>query len=424
MRLPDLFQARNFSEKTPGAILERAGVLLLLLYLLAGVVYSAVLAPVARFSDEEDYPKLSYNLLHGPGFSMDGVHLTACRPPGYAFFLAGIRAMGGGFFSFRAAQFLLLGATIFLVCRFCSERKTFAGLLIVTGLVICYPVLFYTSATLYPQTLSGFLFALALALTLAAPRGLALNLLTGLAFGGLILEVPTFLFTMVVVLGAAWFLKIIRWRDVLLITLAASLIVGTWTLRNVVCFHQFVPMASNSGLNLLVGNHENVVAYEGAAVDAMEPYYNAVANLGLDEFQGDSYYRHVALSYIQEHPWRALLNYLERVLNFFNTLNAYAPQNKEEFSAWKQIVMATSYAFLLALLGWRLIDIKRFPLIPREKLFLAVYVLSAFTSAIFLTRIRLRLPYDYLIIAIIALNLSRRLEIWMAAERPPKLPPS
>jgi hypothetical protein len=227
---------------------------------------------------------------------------------------------------------------------------------------------------------------------------------------------------MVVVLGAAWFLKIIRWRDVLLIIFAAFLIVGAWTTRNAVCFHQFVPMASNSGLNFLVGNHENVVAYEGAAVDTMEPYYGAVAKLGLDEFQGDSYYRHVALLYIQEHPWRAFLHYLERVLNFFNTLNAYAPQNNEEFSAWKQIVMAISYAFLLALLGWRLTDIKRSPLIAHEKLFLAVYVLSALTSAIFLTRIRLRLPYDYLIIAIVALHLSRRLEIWMTAEHSPKLP--
>jgi hypothetical protein len=152
----------------------------------------------------------------------------------------------------------------------------------------------------------------------------------------------------------------------------------------------------------------------------MEPYYYATENL--DEFQTDSYYWQVAISYLQEHPWRALIHYLERVLNFFNTMNAYATQNAEEFSAWKQIVMAISYALLLTLLGWRLTDIKRFPLTPREKLFLTVYVLSAFTSAIFLTRIRLRLPFDYLIIAIIAWYLSRRLEIWMTANTASRLP--
>jgi hypothetical protein len=420
MRLRDLFQARSFSGKSPGDILEMTGVLLLLLYLLAGVIYSAVLSPVARFPDEEEYLKLSYNLLHGPGYSMDGVHLTASRPPGYAFFLSAIQAVGGGFFSFRVIQFLLLGATILLVYRLCSERKIFAGLLIVTCLVICYPVLFYTSATLYPQTLSGFLFMLALTLTLATPRGPVLNLVTGFSFGVLILEVPTFLFTTVVVLGAACFLKIIRWREVLLIILAASFIIGAWTTRNAICFHRFVPIASNSGANFLMGNNGQATADEAAANVGVKPYYQQAEKLGLDEFQSDHFYREAALTWIKTHPDRALVLYLEKVLNFFNIMNVYSSRIHAEVSTSRQIVMAVSYLFLLGLLSWRLIETKRFPLIPREKLFLIVYVLSAFTSAIFFTRIRHRLPYDYLIIAIIALNLSRHFEIWMTAQRPPK----
>jgi hypothetical protein len=422
MRLRDLFPAGSFSGKSPGSALERAGALLLLLYLIAGVSYSFLLAPEARFTDEDEYLKLSDNLLHGPGYSLDGVHLTASRPPGYAFFLAGLRALGGGFFSFRVAQFLLLGATILLLCRLCSERKMVAGLLIITGLVICYPLCFYASATLYPQTLSGFLFILALTLILATPRTLFLNLAAGFSFGALILDVPTFLFTMVVVLGTAHFLKMIRRRDVLLITLAAFLLVGAWTARNAVCFHRFVPIASNSGMNFLEGNNGQATADEAAASVGLEPYYQQTRKLGLDEFQSDRFYQEAALAWIKTHPGHALVLYFEKVLNFFNIMNVYSPQTHGEISAWKQIVMAASYLLLLGLLGWRLLEIKRFPLIPREKLFLAVYVLSAFTGAIFFTRIRLRLPYDYLIIAVIALNLSRRLEIWMTAERPAKLP--
>ena len=75
--------------------------------------------------------------------------------------------------------------------------------------------------------------------------------------------------------------------------------------------------------------------------------------------------------------------------------------------------MGVSYIVLLALLVWRLAELKRFPLLPREKLFLIVYVLTAFTMAIFVTRIRYRLPYDYLIIAIVAMHLSRRLQLWI-----------
>jgi hypothetical protein len=423
MSLRDLLPAPRFSGTSPGSALEKAGILLLLLYVLAGVIYSAIIAPVARFPDESEYLKLSYNLLHGHGYSMDGVHLTAGRPPGYAFFLAAIRAVDGDYFSFRAVQFLLLGGTIFLVCRLCSKEKPFGGLLIVTGLVICYPVLFYTCGTLYPQTLSAFLFVLALNLILATPRGLALNLGSGFIFGLLILVVPTFLFTLLVVIGAAGVLKIVRWRDVLPIALAAALVVGTWTTRNAVVFHRFVPVASNSGVNFLMGNNERATACEAAANIGMVPYYEQAAKLGLDEFQSDRFYTEAAFTWIETHPGQAFVLYLEKALNFFNIMNVYVAGNHTEISVWKQILMAVSYLVLLALLGWRLSDSRRFPLVPREKLFLAVYVLSAFTSAIFFTRIRHRLPFDYLIIAVIALHLSRRLEAWMTAERSPNSSP-
>ena len=420
MSLRDLFLPGNESGKSREKNLERIGVILLLLYLLAGMIYSAVLPAVARFPDEDEYLKLSYNLVHGPGYSMDGVNLTACRPPGYAFFLAGIRVLGGGFFSFRAAQFLLLGATVVLLSRLSSEKKPFAGLLVVTCLVICYPLLFYTSATLYPQILAGFLFVLALVLTLIEKRGLALNLVTGLTFGALIFEVPTFLFTMVIGVGAAGLLKIIRWRDVLVIVLAASLVVGAWTARNAALFHRFVPIASNSGLSLLMGNNSTVIAYEAASNVGMNPYYARARSLGLDEFQSDRFYRDQAVSWIQAHPGHALVLYFEKVLNFFNIINVY--QTRQEVTAWKQAVMAVAYLLLLGLLAWRLAEIRRFPLVPREKLFLIVYILSAFTAAIFFTRIRYRLPYDYLIMAIIAQHLSRRLEIWMTSRRSSKAP--
>jgi len=424
MSLSDLFPAKSLSRRVSSAVLEKAGFLLLLIYLLGGVIYSARVDTVARFPDENEYLKLSHNLAYGPGYSMDGVNPTACRPPGYAFFLAGIQFLGGGYYCFRVAQFLLLGATIVLLCGLCSERKLYAGLLVPTSLVICYPVLFYTSATLYPQTLSGFLFVLALTLVLANPRGLLLNAASGILFGSLILVVPTFLFTMVVVLGAALVLRFVRSRDVLVIAFAAFVIVGMWTVRNALCFQRFVPIATNSGKNFLEGNNGGATAYEAASNLAMKPYFANAERLGLDEFQSDFYYREEGINWIETHPVNAFVLYLEKVLNFFNIINVYSPQIEANVSVEKQAVMAVSYLLLLGLLTWRLIEIKRFPLSRRETFFLLIYLLSAFTSAIFITRIRLRLPYDYLIIAIIALNLSRRLELWMTASNTRNLNPT
>ncbi len=403
----------DFSGKPAGDRFRLAGVLLLVLFVVAGMIYSALLAPVARYTDEQKYLELSANLVHGPGFSVDGSNATAALAPGYAFFLAALRLVGGDFITFRVAQFLLIAATILLVARLDAGRPMFAGTLICTALVAGYPILFYTSATLYPQTLAAFLFIVALSFLLNAPRTPTLNSLAGLSFGSLILVVPTFLPTMVVVLGAAGFLKIVRWRETLAVALVAVLVVGTWTARNALVFHHFVPVSSNSGLNVLEGNNP-AANPEAAANVGMQPYYEQTGNLHLDEFQADQYYRAAALSWIEAHPADAFILYLEKVANFFNFRNVYSSEALPEVSGWKQVVLGVSYLFLLGLLGWRLVDFRRFPLTTREKLFLIVYLLSAFTSAIFFTRIRHRLPYDYLIIAIIASNLSTRLQARLA----------
>jgi hypothetical protein len=416
MRLSDLFAACKFSRQSAKKQFELAGIVFLVLFVIVGIIYCALLPPVARFTDEQEYLKLSTSLLHGSGFSLDGVHLTAARAPGYAFFLAALQWGGGGFFTIRVAQILLLGATMLLVAQLGSGGETFAGLLFVTMLVGFYPVLIYTGSTLYPQTLAGFLFILSLTLMLTTGKGPARFLASGISFGMLILVVPTFLFTMAVVLGAARILNIIRGREAALMLVAAAMVIGSWTLRNAVCLGHVVPIATNSGLNFLEGNNPNAYA-EAAANVGMKPYYEQAGKLGLDEFQCDAFYRQAAFSWIKAHPVDAFILYLEKVTNFFNIRNVYSSQSEPEVSPWRQIVLAAGYLLLLGLLCWRLMGIGRFPLNPREKLFLSVYILSAFTSAIFFTRIRHRLPYDFLLIAIIASNLSRRLEAWFMARR-------
>ncbi len=97
--------------------LTRAGFILLAAYVIAGIIYSLILPPVARFTDESEYLRLTQHLLHGPGYSMDGIHLTASRPPGYPFFIAPIEALGGGFAGVRIVQFLQLAATVLLIYR-------------------------------------------------------------------------------------------------------------------------------------------------------------------------------------------------------------------------------------------------------------------------------------------------------------------
>jgi len=403
------------SGKFSSGNLRLAGILLLVLYLIGGAIYTINLPSTIRFKDEGEYLALGDHMLHGQGYSLDGTQLTASRPPGYPFFLVPIRALGGGITSIRLVQFLLVIATILLLNRLCTENRCSSGLLIATSLVALYPILLYTSATLYPQPQAALLFILALTLLTTAPGGFSRNLTTGLTFGFLILTTPTFAFTLIVVVAAAQALQIIRWRDSLLILAAAVLTSGLWTARNILVFHQFTPVASNSGYNLLLGNSEGTVPYGGTDNIDLTHYNAETIALGLDEFQTDRYYQKAALNWIEHHPLRALVLYGEKTLNFFNVWNEYSPKNTFEIPVWKQIVMGATYATLLALLAWRLMETKRFPLTSREKLFLLVYVLSAFTSAIFVTRIRYRMPYDYLIIAIVTIHLNNRIQSWLGS---------
>jgi hypothetical protein len=393
--------------------LRVAGIVLLVLSFVAGTLYSFSLPTKARFPDEAQYLDLSQNLLHGPGFSFDGEHLTAARPPGYPFFLAMIEATGGGMVAMRIVQYFIFAGTILLTCQLFPAKPRFASLLTVTGVVMLYPVLFYTSSTLYPQTLSAFLFILALVLVLKTQRGFLLNVATGLVFGALLLVVPTFALTLPILLVAAWFLKIIRWHEGIPIAIGVVLIVSVWIARNEMVFHKFVPFASNSGANFLIGNCPTTIPYGGSGNIDRTHYQDEARALGLDEFQEDKYYQQAAMTWIKQNPERAFVLYLEKTANYFNVYNAYAPGTMSEASPWKQIVMGATYVLLLGLLGWRLAEVKRFPLLPREKLFLIVYVLTAFTMAIFVTRIRYRLPYDYLIIAIVVMHVSRRLQLWL-----------
>jgi hypothetical protein len=391
----------------------------LLAFLAAGILYSLLLPSALRYPDESEYLALSANIVHGHGHSLDGIHPSALRPPGYSYFLAAVTAFGGGVAWIRIVQFFLIAGTILLVTRLVDETARPPRLLIVTLLTLAYPISFYMAGTLYPQTLGSFLFLVALSLLLSRKRTLLINVATGAAFGVLVLVVPTFAFTFVVGAIMAWALKYVRVRDLVPIGFVIALTIVPWTVRNYLAFHRFVPIASISGANLLIGNCETTIPNGGSGNIDHGHYDDEADALGLDEFDRDRFYRDAALTWIRNNPGRAFVLYLEKTANFFNVVNLYDARIVGEISIWKQAANGASYLFLMALLFWRLLELKKRPLTRLEAFLLVVYGLSAFTSAIFITRIRYRLPYDYLIITIVAIHLAEKWEAWRAGRAIP-----
>lgn len=383
-----------------------AGVIALVFYVLVGIAYSLWLGSTIRFLDEGWMLKIGHHLAAGHGFTMDGVQLTAERPPGYAWFLALCELCGSSVAGVRIVHFFLLAATIWMCWRWFLPEFKETGLALMTVAVMAYPALAYTAGTLYPQTVSAFLFIAALGL-IARPEPRIGSLVGGgLIYGLLILTTPTFGLTLLVILAVLVLQRWLRWHQALLVFVVAGLTVLPWTVRNYVVFRQIIPISSNSGYNLLAGNSP-VSRFDTGSTDELVTYLGQNLPPGLDELERDRRCRQLAIDWIRSHPREALILYCKKTLNYFNLWNSYWTQTKDVSRA-KENVQAVTYALLLGLLAWRFMDWKRLPLSRLEVLFLAVYVLTAFTQAIFITRIRYRLPYDFLLIIVVTRYLGSR----------------
>jgi hypothetical protein len=77
--------------------------------------------------------------------------------------------------------------------------------------------------------------------------------------------------------------------------------------------------------------------------------------------------------------------------------------------------MLCTYGPLLGILIVRLCLVRRFPLSDFEVLLLALYLGAGMAYALYLTRIRYRLPFDWLLIALDAIFLARMIAGWSAS---------
>src|SRR5947209_16106372 len=143
-----------------GALL--AVLALVALAIVAGVLYSLVLGERLLYPDESEYLQLARSLATQGRYSLDGIHPTAARPPGYPLILTPVIALGGSVFATRLLNFLALAASLALLHRLLRRHGFPIAAIIGPALVLGYPILFYTAGTLYPQTVGTTLLLLVL----------------------------------------------------------------------------------------------------------------------------------------------------------------------------------------------------------------------------------------------------------------------
>lgn len=369
---------------------------------LAGLIYVFLLNDTLRYWDEEHYLLLAKHL-QGGTYSFDGIHPTAFQPPGFPFFLYLFSWISSEIIFLRFINFLcLLGAISLLYFLLKNEENCIAAL---CGAIIAsaYPLFFYSAGTFYPQILTSMIFlGMLLCMSMQTIPSLIWEIFTGILMGLLILTSPSFLAYIPFLIMYPWFLlrpKRLRAASILLIS--ATLMVGCWTMRNAYVFGHFIPVSTNSGINFLLGNSEGTTPNRGVNADLKAYLLNGEK---LNEYEQDQYYKHQAYQWIKNNPKDALKLYLLKFINFFNFRNELA--TVKEQSEFKDILLFITYYPLLLLALLRLAWYKRYPLQLFEKLLALLFMISPFLQAIFFTRIRFRIPIDFLTIYFAASVLS------------------
>jgi len=369
--------------------------------LVAGAVYSFVLGPDLHYYDERDYVGFAHGIVELGHYSRDGTTPTAIRPPGYPFFLAPWVALGANPPVLRTLNFACLAASILLLYVLARRIGGALAGVLASALALFYPIFFYAAGKLYPQTLASTLLLLLLVMVVRVdrPPGIARAAVAGAVFGFLILTVPTFAFSFLIV--GLWLLLTHRRRAIPACTtglVVALLVLGSWQVRNYRTFGEFIFVSTNSGVNLLLGNSENARADSGTTADITQ--YRDAAN-ALTEVERDRFFRNAALDWIADNPASAARLYGAKWLHYFSYRDQLATKSQKTTAT--ELLMLVSYAPLFLLVLLRLAFWRRLPIGRDELLLIALFFLSSFFQAVFFTRLRFRIPMDHLLIGIAAI---------------------
>jgi hypothetical protein len=351
-----------------------------------------------------------------PAIPVGALRPTAYRAPGYVWFQVPFRWIGGEQALLRVANVVLLALTLWLLHGLVVRRAGgFAGLVSVV-LVLLYPVLLYAAGTLYPQTLSAFLLVGAVRQLDGLGRDAPTYrfALLGLTLGALVLTVPIHLLLLPVF--AAWMLGARRgtpWQ-VGLMLLAVVGLVGPWVLRNCLVLGAVVGIATSSGFNLLAGNGPYVRIDQGSG-DLRWPRGVREQVAGRGEVERDRIFTRAAVRWIVENPGEAATLYGRKLLYWFAPTNQLVSDRLVPGgpgtgpTMFRNVVMVLGYGLLMSILILRLVLARRDRLTSLEVLLLALYVGGGMAYAVYFSRIRFRLPFDWLLIGLDAMFLGRLL---------------
>lgn len=352
-----------------------------------------------KWPDELVYVGIAERLVAGLGFTNEALQPSAFRPPGYPFALSLIYQIHESVLLAKFVNVVALTATAWLLSLIVKEVAP-SGRIFAPLLVLAYPLFTFTSSVLVPQILGSFMFVLVVYWLIKYPKSIVAATACGITLGALILTIPSFALVFVCLTILLFIVnrttRLYSAKFIALFFLATVLVVGPWVVRSSFLFDKFVFISTNSGINLLYGNSENT-EYDTGVVD-ISKYSNTE---GLNEAEVDGYFKKSAIDWVTDHPADAGGVYLQKVANYFNFKNKLGTKSEESF--FKNALMFLSYYPLLIVVVIRCTLWRKYKFTWPELLLYILYFGNAFISAVVYTRLRYRIPFDFLLVAMVSI---------------------
>ncbi len=378
----------------------------LLFVFLAALVLDLYSGDTIRYKDESDYEQVARAMLHRHEFSDADGNPTMDRPPGYPAAIAVAYVVAERPVAVKIENAIVLALAV-LVLGMLARRLTERSEALVPYMVLAYPLILYAATVLYPQVLGCLLLGIVVLLLTTEQLRAGAVVLAGICYGILILAIPYFTLLLPLVslciLLRNGSIRQLQFKPAILMFVVSLAVVAPWTVRNYRQFHVLVPVSANNGKNLFIGNSPISTPTSGRTADVM-PLCKGV-HPGMTEYDFDATMRDCAIDWITHNPAAAARLYGGKVVGYFNYRNEIATPG--ESAAWRDWVVFATYYPLLLIAIIRLAFVGRFPLRREEILIYVLYFLNPFASAIFFPRLRFRIPFDFLLIAVNAAFLAR-----------------
>jgi ABC-type amino acid transport substrate-binding protein len=247
------------------------------------LAYAAFAEP-PPISDGFHYDRLARNLAAGRGYAEDGVP-TAYRPVGYPAAIAYFYLFfGPRYFPVIIFQSILGAATAMFLVLLAREFVTDAPARVAAAVIALWPSQVAYAARLFPAVILAFL-VVAAAFVFVRARGLRGALGAGLLTAAAIFVAPVSM----VLVAAAFACDLFRGAGMkralargAVVAGVAALAVAPWTYRNWRVFGAFVPVSTNGGLSLWVGNNPNATGTYYYPTSPINPLFMTEGELQRD----------------------------------------------------------------------------------------------------------------------------------------------